>query len=125
MSVQIKVGGEYNAMGETVEVTNERDGRVCVYHPEREPVEGGAYTVWRPRESVEAVAEREEWEGTDEVIEDDETDVEWNGTPRCPICSRFMRKGTDGEGVPSAQCSRQGCNGFLDVVTLEREGYIN
>jgi hypothetical protein len=126
MTAEIQAGAEYDAMGERVEITNEQDGRLCIYHPEREPVEGSAYTVWRPRESVEAVAAREEWDRLDAPESDDErADHDWNGTPRCPLCSRFMQQGIDGEGMPAAQCSRQDCNGFLEMYELEERGYIN
>jgi len=124
MTTQIQVGGEYDAMGETVKITNELDGRVCVHHPERDPIEGTAYTVWRPRESVEAVAEREEWERTDTPDTDEQMPGVWVKTPRCPNCSRYMSRDFDGEGLPAASCSRLGCGGWMDMRQLIDGGYF-
>lgn len=49
---------------------------------------------------------------------------EWLETPRCPVCSRFMSRDTDGMGLPAAECSRLDCHGFMDDRELIEGGYF-
>ena len=49
---------------------------------------------------------------------------EWNSTPTCPICSRFMSRDFDGFGLPAAQCSRMDCEGFMDANELIDLGHF-
>lgn len=127
-SGEIVVGGEYNAMGEPVEVTNERGDEVCLHHPERTAPDGSAYTAWRPRETVEAIAGREGWTRVDTPADDADDGGEYSGefvdTPQCPICSRFMRTWyEDHTGMPIATCQRDGCEGVLGAYKLVARGY--
>lgn len=125
MSTQIEVGAEYDAMGETVEITNETSGKVCVHHPERESPDGGSYTVWRLRESVEAVAEFESWERMDAESGPEQMEGEFIDTPRCDGCGAFMSTGFDDLGFPAASCQNEKCSAEpYDVDILLEDGYF-
>lgn len=123
MTVQIQSGDRFETeLGEEIRITNERRGEVCVYYPERESFDGGAKTEWRPRESVAAQVEYEDMDKLNEPRESDDNQGEFTGQIRCPICSRFMKTGYDGEGLPSARCTRDGCHGMKDDQELIRDG---
>lgn len=58
-------------------------------------------------------------EDADLVQNDEKDDVpdlpgEFVGTPRCPVCNKFMGTGFDGMGLPAAECSAPDCHGFMD-----------
>jgi len=124
--MNITVGDTFDAMGETVEITNARGDEVCVHHVDREPVTGESHTVWRPRTSVAAVAARESWTRVDANVENDGTDTigTWVETPRCPVCGAFMSRDHDGAGLPAASCTRVGCDGWMDDRELIDAGYV-
>jgi len=123
--VSVQVGDEFDAMGETVEVTNERDDELCFHYKDREPINGQTHTAWRPRETVEAIAAREDWQRLNDDDSDDADDVaEWVSTPRCPDCGSFMSQGIDDFGFAFAQCSNVACDGELGHDVLDEQGAI-
>ena len=128
MTEAIQTGDTFRTeLGETMEITNERGDEVCVHFPERDAPDGGAYTAWRPRSSVEAQVEYEDMERVGDDSDDEEAvhvEGEFVDTPRCPVCSRFMSTGFDGNGLPGAQCSREGCHGALDDRELIEGGHF-
>lgn len=130
--VDISVGDAFvtdDVNGEVVEVTNERkDGdEVCLHHPDRESPQGGAYSVWRPRETVEHIAAREGWElqySTADADADEETmPGRWSDDElRCPECGAFMDRRFDG-WFPIAVCVAPGCSAWYDERELIDDGY--
>lgn len=122
---EVNVGEEYEVEGETVEVTNANDDRVCLHYKDREAPDGSAYTTWRPRTTVEAIAAREDWTLLkDNSDTDDSTLGEWVETPTCPDCGVFMSRDYDGSGLPAASCSRVECDGWMDDRQLIDGGYV-
>lgn len=110
---------EYEFRGEPVEVRAAPmagDDRVAIHFPERSQT-----AVREPEILDEKPFERV---GVEEPEEVEEMPHEWIETPRCPLCSRFMQQGVDGEGFPSAQCPRTDCSGFLGAGKLEERGYL-
>lgn len=111
--------------GEPVEITNERgDGYLCLYFPERER-DGGAFTEWRhPDALAGAIADGVFTVVGGEDSEDPESrmDGEFHGPIRCPVCSRFMRTGYDGEGFPTARCTDEDCHGVKGIDELIADG---
>ena len=123
--VSVQVGDEFDAMGETVSVTNERDDEVCLHYEDRDPIDGQTYTAWRPRQTVEAIAAREDWERLNDDDSDDDAPVaDWLSTPRCPDCGSFMSQGIDDFGFAFAQCSDIACDGELGHDVLVQRGAI-
>jgi hypothetical protein len=123
--------------GERVEVASDDGpaGAPLVLHfPQREPQldENGdtkdVHTQYRDRYSVARVATREGWSvvgrNDGQSGEGEEIQGGFNGPVPCPECGQYMKTFYDGERMPTALCTREGCqhNG-MDAKELIEQGY--
>jgi len=126
--VEVEAGQVYETLsGERVEVVEDDrrgDKPLLLRYPDRPEANQEV------RMSRYSFADAANYEGYRLVEEADEETPEEShmsgefadGPISCPVCSRFMSTGYDGQGFPLARCSRADCLGVLDVDELLDRG---
>lgn len=116
--------------GERVEIASD-DGPanlpLVLRFPDREPQldEDGEkrehHVQYRSRYAVADTVNQEGWElVSNESVDDqpEKMDGEFDGPVPCPVCGQYMSTFYDGQGMPTALCTRTGCSGERSASEL-------
>lgn len=121
------------ALGERVEIIGYGDTKLTlkVRFPERDAtpevqmINRYSFANQANYEGYDLITEDGPTEDADTSEDTEDLPGEWSeDTPRCPICSAFMSTGTDGDGFPTARCSKLDCHGVMGVDELIDAGYF-